>query len=161
MGGLALIMMLIAARTWRNRVLIVVAGGFLPVAYEIFRMGYYGLLVPGTALAKDAAGDKWSQGMIYLANFTQPYALWVPVLLLVPLGMLVDRGPSAAVVRAPDGVAQLRPAGPRGAKPTGRGGLRPGQRASCRRFTGSARAATSCTRGCCWHRCFVCWLRWP
>ena len=89
MGGLALIMMLIAARTWRNRVLIVVAGGFLPVAYEIFRMGYYGLLVPGTALAKDAAGDKWSQGMIYLANFTQPYALWVPVLLLVPAGVLL------------------------------------------------------------------------
>ncbi len=88
-GGLALIMMLIAARTWRNRMLIVVAGGFLPVAYEIFRMGYYGLLVPGTALAKDAAGDKWSQGMIYLANFAQPYALWVPVLLLVPVGVLV------------------------------------------------------------------------
>ena len=89
MGGLALIMMLIAARTRRNRVLIVVAGGFLPVAYEIFRMGYYGLLVPGTALAKDAAGDKWSQGMIYLSNFSRPYALWVPVLLIVPLGVLL------------------------------------------------------------------------
>jgi len=97
MGGLALIMMLIAASDWRRRVLIVVAGGFLPVAYEIFRMGYYGLLVPGTALAKDAAGDKWSQGMIYLSNFNQPYALWVPVLLLVPLGlllMLIRRRPS-------------------------------------------------------------------
>ncbi len=97
MGGLALIMMLIAARTWRNRVLIVAAGGFLPVGYEIFRMGYYGLLVPGTALAKDAAGDKWSQGMIYLANFVGPYALWLPVLLLVPLGVLltvVRRRPS-------------------------------------------------------------------
>jgi arabinofuranosyltransferase len=89
MGGLALIMMLIAARSWRRRVLIVVAGGFLPVAYEIFRMGYYGLLVPGTALAKDAAGDKWSQGMIYLSNFMQPYAVWVPVVLLVPLGVLL------------------------------------------------------------------------
>ncbi|WP_275450756.1 terminal beta-(1-_2)-arabinofuranosyltransferase [Mycobacterium sp. UM_CSW] len=89
MGGLALIMMLIAARTWRRRALVVVAGGFLPVAYEIFRMGYYGLLVPGTALAKDAAGDKWSQGMIYLSNFNAPYAVWVPVLLLVPLGVLV------------------------------------------------------------------------
>ncbi len=89
MGGLALIMMLIAARTWRRRVLVVVAGGFLPVAYEIFRMGYYGLLVPGTALAKDAAGDKWSQGMIYLSNFDAPYAVWVAVLLLVPLGVLL------------------------------------------------------------------------
>jgi arabinofuranosyltransferase len=88
-GGGALIMMLIAARTWRRRVLIVVAGGFLPVAYQIFRMGYYALLVPGTALAKDAAGDKWSQGMTYLLNFNQPYALWLPVLLLVPLGLLL------------------------------------------------------------------------
>jgi arabinofuranosyltransferase len=89
MGGLALIMMLIAARTWRRRVLVVVAGGFVPVAYEIFRMGYYGLLVPGTALAKDAAGDKWSQGMIYLFNFDAPYAVWIPLVLLVPLGALL------------------------------------------------------------------------
>jgi arabinofuranosyltransferase len=89
MGGMALIMMMVAARDWRRRALIVVAGGFLPVAYQIFRMGYYGLLVPGTALAKDAAGDKWSQGMIYLSNFNQPYALWAPVLLLVPLGLLL------------------------------------------------------------------------
>lgn len=88
-GGLALIMMLIAARTWRRRVLIVLAGGFLPVAYQIFRMGYYGLLVPSTALAKDAAGDKWSQGMIYVSNFNRPYALWVPLVLSVPLGLLL------------------------------------------------------------------------
>ncbi|MDT5145964.1 MAG: arabinofuranosyltransferase, partial [Mycobacterium sp.] len=92
MGGLALVMMLVAARGWRRRVLIVVAGGFLPVAYQIFRMGYYGLLVPGTALAKDAAGDKWSQGMVYLANFDAPYAVWVPLVLLVPLGLLLVAG---------------------------------------------------------------------
>jgi arabinofuranosyltransferase len=89
MGGLALVMMLMAARTWSRRLLIMVAGGFVPVVYQIFRMGYYGLLVPGTALAKDAAGDKWSQGMIYFANFVGPYAIWVPVLLLIPLGLLL------------------------------------------------------------------------
>jgi len=89
LGGLALLMMLIAARSWRRRLLVVVAGGFLPLAYEIFRMGYYGLLVPGTALAKDAAGDKWSQGMIYLSNFNAPYAVWIPVVLLLPLGALL------------------------------------------------------------------------
>lgn len=89
MGGVALIMTLVAARTWRRRVLIVAAGGLLPVGYEIFRMGYYGLLVPGTALAKDAAGDKWSQGMTYLSNFDAPYAVWVPVVLLLPLGVLL------------------------------------------------------------------------
>jgi arabinofuranosyltransferase len=88
-GGLALIMMLVAARGWRRRTLIVVAGGLLPVACEIFRMGYYALLVPGTALAKDAAGDKWPQGMIYLSNFNRPYALWVPAVLLPALGVLL------------------------------------------------------------------------
>lgn len=51
-GGGALVMMLIVAPDWRRRLLIVVVGGLLPVAYQIFRMGYYGLLVPGTALAK-------------------------------------------------------------------------------------------------------------
>jgi arabinofuranosyltransferase len=83
------VMMLIAARGWRRRVLIVLAGGLLPVGYEIFRMGYYGLLVPGTALAKDAAGSKWPQGLIYLANFNQPYALWLPAVLLVVLGAVL------------------------------------------------------------------------
>jgi len=84
-----LIMMLIASRGWRSRLLVVVAGGFLPVAYQIFRMGYYGLLVPGTALAKDASGKKWAQGFIYLANFNGPYALWLPAILVVVLGFLV------------------------------------------------------------------------
>ncbi|MFZ1164331.1 MAG: flagellar motor control protein ZomB [Mycobacterium sp.] len=101
-GGLALIMMLIAARGWRWRTTIVVAGGLLPVGYQIFRMGYYGLLFPGTALAKDAAGDKWSQGAIYLSNFNRPYALWVPMLLMAALGLVLwvsarrHKGPSTA-----------------------------------------------------------------
>jgi arabinofuranosyltransferase len=88
-GGLALVMMLIAARDWRRRGLIVVAGGLVPVAYEIFRMGYYGLIFPGTALAKDASGAKWSQGFVYLANFNQPYLLWAPAILLAGLAGVV------------------------------------------------------------------------
>jgi arabinofuranosyltransferase len=88
-GGGALIMMLMAEKAGRRRLDIVVAGGLLPVGYQIFRMGYYGLLFPGTALAKDAAGDKWSQGLVYLSNFNAPYALWVPMLLLTALGLLL------------------------------------------------------------------------
>jgi arabinofuranosyltransferase len=88
-GGLALVMMLIAARGWRRRLLIVIAGGLLPVGYQVFRMGYYGLLVPGTALAKDASGSKWAQGFIYLANFNKPYVLWLPAVVLVGLGALL------------------------------------------------------------------------
>jgi arabinofuranosyltransferase len=96
-GGGALIMLLVAARGRRRRLLIVVAGGLLPVAYQIFRMGYYALLVPGTALAKDAAGDKWSQGMLYLANFNAPYALWVPTVLLAVLGLVISVSPRTRI----------------------------------------------------------------
>ena len=88
-GGLALVMMLIAARGWHRRWLIILAGGFVPVAYQIFRMGYYGLLFPGTALAKDASGSKWPQGFTYLANFNEPYLLWAPAILLVGLAVVV------------------------------------------------------------------------
>jgi arabinofuranosyltransferase len=102
LGGLALVMMLIAVRGWRPRLLIVVAGGFLPVAYQIFRMGYYGLLVPGTALAKDATGKKWQQGFVYLENFNRPYLLWLPAILLAVLGVLVLAGRSRPWwIRAP------------------------------------------------------------
>src|SRR6202043_2108581 len=88
-GGLALLLMLIAVRGWRPRLLIVAAGGLLPVAYQIFRMGYYGLLVPAAALAKDANGTKWPEGLVYLANFNRPYALWVPAILLVALALVL------------------------------------------------------------------------
>jgi len=92
-GGLALMMMLVAERGWKRRVLIVVAGGLLPIGYQIFRMGYYGLLVPQTAIAKDATGSKWGQGMVYLQNFAAPYALWIPAVLLIALAVVL--GPAA------------------------------------------------------------------
>jgi arabinofuranosyltransferase len=88
-GILALLMMLIAAHGWRRRLLIVLAGGLLPVGYQVFRMGYYGLLVPGPALAKDATGAKWGQGFVYLANFNGPYALWLPAILLLVLAVVL------------------------------------------------------------------------
>jgi len=91
-GGLALVMMLVAASDWARRGLILAAGGLLPVAYQIFRMGYYGLLVPQTALAKDASGSKWDQGAVYLRNFTSPYALWIPTVLLIALGAMLVAG---------------------------------------------------------------------
>ena len=90
-GGAVLLMMLAAASEWRTRLLVVLAGGLLPVGYQIFRMGYYGLLVPQTALAKDASGSKWGQGFTYLQNFTRPYALWFPVLLLIVAAVLLIR----------------------------------------------------------------------
>jgi len=99
-GGVALVMMLIAEPGWRRRGLIVLAGGLLPVGYQIFRMGYYALVVPQTALAKDASGSKWAQGWTYLNNLTGPYALWLAAALLVGL---------AAVARASRPPADHRP----------------------------------------------------
>lgn len=52
----------------------------LPVAYQVFRMGYYATLVPNTALAKEASGSRWGQGWYYLTNFTSPYLVVVPLL---------------------------------------------------------------------------------
>jgi len=88
-GGGALVMMLVAAQGWRRRLNVMLAGGLVPVGYQIFRMGYYGLLFPGTALAKDASGSKWPQGMVYLANFNAPYLLWAPAILLAGLAAVV------------------------------------------------------------------------
>lgn len=109
-GGVALLMMLAAAPGRGSRVLIVVAGGLLPVGYQVFRMGYYGLLVPQTALAKDASGSKWGQGFTYLENFTTPYALWIPAVLLIALAVVLPAehsGPWARRAHATGGRAGL------------------------------------------------------
>lgn len=54
----------------------------LPVAYQIFRMGYYANLVPNTAFAKDADGLHLRQGWNYLFDFVDSYALWLTVPLM-------------------------------------------------------------------------------
>lgn len=107
-GGVALVMMVLAAAGWRRRLLIVAAGGALPVAYQIFRMGYYGLLVPQTAIAKDASGAKWSQGLIYLNNLNSPYLLWVPLVLLIVLAALLVWARPGQTRTAPPGPAANR-----------------------------------------------------
>ena len=64
---------------WRRFGLPAVAALAAPVLYELWRMAYFAMLVPNTALAK-AAGSTWfSQGLTYLWNFVAPYALWVPL----------------------------------------------------------------------------------
>ncbi|CAN5824631.1 hypothetical protein BH24ACT3_BH24ACT3_01840 [soil metagenome] len=54
----------------------------LPVAYQVFRMGYYGILVPNPAIAKEASSSRWATGFAYLTAFVTPYALWLPLGLL-------------------------------------------------------------------------------
>ena len=60
----------------------------LPVAYQIFRMGYYGSLVPNTAIAKEGSNADWARGARYFRDFVDPYWLWVPVVALLVGGYL-------------------------------------------------------------------------
>ncbi|MFD2474287.1 hypothetical protein [Amycolatopsis silviterrae] len=59
------------------------AAGTLPVAYEIFRMGFYGIIVPMPALAKNAGESMWTRGFAYVADFAGPYLLWLPLAVLM------------------------------------------------------------------------------
>lgn len=53
----------------------------VPVAFQLFRMGYYGALVPNTAFAKEASKTNWSQGWYYAKDFVGTYGLWIPLVL--------------------------------------------------------------------------------
>lgn len=59
-----------------------------PVVLELFRVGYYGALLPNTAYAKEAGSPRIGRGWEYLTDFLGPYWLWVPLLLLA-VGALV------------------------------------------------------------------------
>ncbi len=68
-AGLTLALLFLAdGLTWRIRAAMVAVAGLVPVVYQIWRMGYYGLPYPNTAVAKDAGGAKWAQGFDYLAQ---------------------------------------------------------------------------------------------
>lgn len=82
---------IIARPTLRQTVILVAAGAALPVAYEVFRAGYYGTLVPLPALAKSATAAKWERGLNYVIDFYRPYRLWLPFFALVPVAVIAAR----------------------------------------------------------------------
>jgi arabinofuranosyltransferase len=49
--------------------------------WQVFRMGYYGALVPNTYIAKEGLGTRWAQGWLYFLDLVQPY--W-----LLPVGAI-------------------------------------------------------------------------
>ncbi|HEX4819944.1 MAG TPA: hypothetical protein VFV00_07035 [Acidimicrobiales bacterium] len=55
----------------------------LPVAYQVFRMGFYASLVPNTALAKDAGGFHTAQGWNYAYDLIDSYKLWLSAAIVV------------------------------------------------------------------------------
>jgi arabinofuranosyltransferase len=67
---------------WRTFGRLGLAAGTIPVAYQLFRMGYYAALVPNTAFAKSAFGANWTQGLYFAENFFGMYLLAIPLILL-------------------------------------------------------------------------------
>src|SRR5699024_9820228 len=83
----------------------------VPGGYQIFRMGYYGLLTPHTAVAKSASDSQWGSGFHYLQDFVSPYWLWLPVLFLAVVGVFALAQPlnrSAAQAQALSGRRRRR-----------------------------------------------------
>jgi arabinofuranosyltransferase len=88
---------LVLRPTWRRTLMLVAAGVALPLAYEVFRAGYYATLVPMPALAKSATGAQWTRGMQYFEWFFGGYLLYLPLLVIaVLLGKVLGRDVSTA-----------------------------------------------------------------
>lgn len=80
-----LVVLLLAPRPrpiW-SRLGTVVAAGLLPGLWQVFRMGYYGALIPNTAFAKEASLARWDQGWLYLGEFTSTYRVAIPLVVLL------------------------------------------------------------------------------
>ncbi|GAB2846846.1 flagellar motor control protein ZomB [Streptomyces deserti] len=67
------------------------AAGALPLAYEIFRAGYYGVLVPLPGIAKEAGASNWRRGAAYVQETLGPYWMWPALVVLGAVAALVVR----------------------------------------------------------------------
>jgi arabinofuranosyltransferase len=77
-------LVVVLANEWRlrrpwGRLRFVLVALALPIAYEVFRMGYYASLTPNSAIAKESTSSYWSSGWQYLLNTLDPYWLWLPL----------------------------------------------------------------------------------
>ncbi|OAH63711.1 arabinosyltransferase [Dietzia cinnamea] len=96
-----LAMMAASRQSWRHLGWLVVIAGTVPVAYQLWRMSYYALPYPLTAVAKDAGGSKWDKGAEYLWDLLAPYVLLLPLVAvlvagLVALWALTVHGPASS-----------------------------------------------------------------
>jgi arabinofuranosyltransferase len=69
--------------SWRRRVQLLGVAFALPVAYQIFRMGYYGALVANTGIVKEGTRLNFGRGWTYLSDFVTTYWFVVPLVLLL------------------------------------------------------------------------------
>src|SRR5699024_1951064 len=83
-----LALMAAARQSWRHLGWLVVIAGTVPVLYQLWRMSYYALPYPLTAVAKDAGGAKWDKGAEYAWNLVAPYALLLPLAAVLIAGLV-------------------------------------------------------------------------
>lgn len=84
---LAVMLLVPRQRFVRDRLATLASAAVLPVLWQVFRMGYYGALVPNTAFAKEASLARWDQGWLYLGEFTTTYRVLIPLLALLVLAL--------------------------------------------------------------------------
>lgn len=86
-GGVIIVVLALAQTSVRRAAGVFAWAIPLPLAYEIFRMGYYGLITPHTAVAKSASDSEWGTGWAYFVDFLHPYGLWIAAILLIALAV--------------------------------------------------------------------------
>jgi arabinofuranosyltransferase len=79
----------------------------IPLAYEVFRAGYYGVLLPNTAIAKEASALDFRRGLVYLFDFAAPYNLGVPCLLALLVALPVWRARRSSPAPCPRCISPL------------------------------------------------------
>ena len=80
-------LLILSWRNWRRVMGLLASAGAIPLLYQVFRMGYYGLITPNTALVKEASAAMWASGWAYFGDFADPYHLWVPVSVCLLAGL--------------------------------------------------------------------------
>jgi len=71
-----------SGRTWSAQARILGWAAAVPLAYQVFRMGYYGMVVANTAVAKEAAMPRVGRGVQYFTDFTGTYWMVIPAVCL-------------------------------------------------------------------------------
>jgi arabinofuranosyltransferase len=82
---------LLVRPTRRQTLVLALAALAVPLLYEVFRAGYYGMLVPNPALTKSASASAWERGGAYLLDFLRPYKMWRIIPVFVAIAVLYRR----------------------------------------------------------------------
>ncbi|AVZ38349.1 MULTISPECIES: flagellar motor control protein ZomB [unclassified Dietzia] len=83
-----LVLLAASQQSWRHLGWLVVLAGTVPIVYQVWRMSYYALPYPLTAVAKDAGGSKWDKGAQYLWDLLSPYVLLLPLAMVLAAGLV-------------------------------------------------------------------------